>query len=146
MAYGIIFWGNSTNSSRIFKIQKRAIRIIMGHKSRDSCRDLFKELNILPFISQDIFSLLLFIVNNKNYFITNSENHSIHTRSSNNFHLPQANLAIYHKAVYYSGVKVFNNLPQDIKNISDNPKRFKRVLKHFLTTQSYTLEEYYSRR
>jgi hypothetical protein len=82
MAYGIIFWGNSTNSSRIFKIQKRAIRIIMGQKSRDSCRDLFKELKMLPFISQYIFSLLLFIVNNKNYFITNLENHNIHPRSS----------------------------------------------------------------
>ena len=146
MAYGIIFWGNSTNNPKIFKIQKRAIRIIMGRKSRDSCRNLFKELKILPFVSQYIFSLLLFVINNKNYFITNLENHSIHTRSSNNLHLPQANLAIYQKGVYYTGVKVFNNLPQDIKNISDNPKRFKRVLKHFLTTQSYyTMEEYYTR-
>jgi hypothetical protein len=131
MVYGIIFWGNSTNSSRIFKIQKTAIRIIMGRNSRHSCRDLFEELKILPFISQYLFSLLLCIINNKNYFITNSENHSMHTRSSNNFHLPQANLAIYQKDVYYSGVKVFNNLPQDTKDISDNPKRFKRVLKHF---------------
>jgi hypothetical protein len=146
MAYGIIFWGNSINSSKIFKIQKRAIRIIMGCKSRDSCRNLFKELKILPFVSQYIFSLLIFVINNKNYFITNSENHSIHNRSSSNFHLPQANLAIYQKGVYYAGVKVFNNLPQDIKNISDNPKRFKKVLKHVLTTQSYyTLEEYYTR-
>jgi len=32
--YGIIFWGNSTHSLKIFKIQKRAIRIIMG-RSRE---------------------------------------------------------------------------------------------------------------
>jgi hypothetical protein len=121
MAYGIIFWGNSTNNSKIFTIQKRAIRIIMGRKSRDSCRNIFKELKILTFISQYIFSLLLFVINNKNYSITNLENHSIHTISSNNLHVPQANLAIYQKGVYYAGVKVFNNLPQDIKNISDNP-------------------------
>jgi hypothetical protein len=131
MAYGIIFWGNSTHSSKIFKINKRAIRIIMGRRSRDACRNLFKELKIVPFISQYIFSLLLFINNNKNYFITNSESHTILTRSSNNLHVPQANLAIYHKGVYYSGVKVFNNLPQNIKNISENPKRFKRFFKHF---------------
>jgi hypothetical protein len=36
----------------------------MRHRSRDSFRNLFKELKILPFISQHIFSLLLFI-NNK---------------------------------------------------------------------------------
>jgi len=46
MSYGIIFWGNSTHSSKIFKIQKRAIGIIMGKRSRDSCRNFFKELKI----------------------------------------------------------------------------------------------------
>jgi hypothetical protein len=35
MIYGIIFWGNSTHSLKIFKIQKRAIRIIMGRRSRE---------------------------------------------------------------------------------------------------------------
>jgi len=35
MTYGIIFWGNSTHSSKIFKIQKRAIRILMGRRSRE---------------------------------------------------------------------------------------------------------------
>jgi hypothetical protein len=39
MLYGIIFWGNSTDSKIIFKMQKRAIRIITDSKNRDSCRD-----------------------------------------------------------------------------------------------------------
>jgi len=34
MTYGIIFWGYSTHSSKIFKIQKRVIRIVMGRRSR----------------------------------------------------------------------------------------------------------------
>jgi hypothetical protein len=36
MSYGIIFWGNSTDSTKIFKIQKRAIRIIIGCKNRET--------------------------------------------------------------------------------------------------------------
>jgi hypothetical protein len=60
MPYGIIFWGNSTHRSRIFKIQKRAVRIIMEQTSRDSCRNLFKELKILPLTSQYIISSLFF--------------------------------------------------------------------------------------
>jgi hypothetical protein len=36
--YGIIFWGNLTNISRVFKLQKKVIRIISGEGSRDSCR------------------------------------------------------------------------------------------------------------
>jgi len=32
MSHSLIFWGNSTNSKRVFKLQKQAIRIIMGAK------------------------------------------------------------------------------------------------------------------
>jgi hypothetical protein len=95
MSFEIIFWGNSYDSIKIFKMQKRVIRIIMGHGNRDCCRNLFKELKILPFISQYIFSLLIFVVNNRDEFLINSENHSINTRQGSNLHLPLANLDIY---------------------------------------------------
>jgi len=71
--YRIIFWGISSYSNSIFKLQKRSIRIIMGVGIKYSCRKFFKILNILPLISQYIFSLLLFVVNNKNQFQMNSE-------------------------------------------------------------------------
>jgi hypothetical protein len=41
MSYRLIFWGNSSHSSNIFKIQKTIIRIITGCRRRDSCRNLF---------------------------------------------------------------------------------------------------------
>jgi len=62
----IIIWGNSSYSNSIFKLQKRITGIIMGIGIRDSCREFFKLLNILPLIAQYIFSLGLFVVNNKN--------------------------------------------------------------------------------
>jgi hypothetical protein len=34
IAYGIIFWGNMPHSNNIFKLQKRAIRIIMNVDNR----------------------------------------------------------------------------------------------------------------
>jgi hypothetical protein len=48
LKYGIIFWGNAPLSMNIFKIQKRIIRIMSGSGKYDSCRDLFKKLQILP--------------------------------------------------------------------------------------------------
>jgi hypothetical protein len=30
MSYELIFWGNSTHSDDIFKLQKRILRVIMG--------------------------------------------------------------------------------------------------------------------
>jgi hypothetical protein len=50
MNYGI-FWGNSSHSDEIFKTQK-IIGIIMNSTKNASCRQLFKELKILPVQSQ----------------------------------------------------------------------------------------------
>jgi len=67
------------------------------------------------------------------------------TRQRNNLHLPQANLTIYQKGAYYTGIKIFNNLPLEITNVAGNQKKFKIALKKFLYTYSfYTLEEYFS--
>jgi hypothetical protein len=83
--YRIIFWGNSSYSNSIFKLQNRIIRIIKGADKRDSCNKLYNALNILPLISQYISSLLLFVVNNKNKFRMNSEIHSVNTRNNSGF-------------------------------------------------------------
>jgi hypothetical protein len=42
--YGIIFWGNSSNSRKIFTLQKKIIRVMVGAHPRTSCRRLFKNL------------------------------------------------------------------------------------------------------
>jgi len=46
---------------RIFRIQKRVIRSMVGVSSRMSCRQLFKELNILTLASLYIFEVTCFI-------------------------------------------------------------------------------------
>jgi len=44
----------------------------MNSGNKDSGRDLFKKLYILPLQSQYIFSLLMFVVKNKDFLKTNS--------------------------------------------------------------------------
>ena len=116
-----------------------------NHSDLISCRSLFKKLQILPLTSQYMLSLLMFVVQNKNLFLTNNENHNLDTRQRNNLYLPQANLTIYQKDAYYSGIKIFNNLPLKIKNVAGNKKKkkIKIALKKFLHSYSfYTIEEY----
>jgi hypothetical protein len=64
MKYGIIFGGNSLNSKMIFTLQKRTVRIIAGVKPRNSCRNLFMRLEMLPLPCEYIFTLMNFVVNN----------------------------------------------------------------------------------
>ena len=83
----------------------------MGLRSRDSCREHFKILKILPLKSQYILSLLLFVVDNMSYFKENTYIHGINTRTKSNLHPPLGNLSTYQKGAYYYGIKVFNGLP-----------------------------------
>jgi len=72
MSYGIIFWGTSHLSNNIFKTQKRIIRIITNKCKRDSCQQLYKQLQILTFPVQYIFSLLMFVIKYRDFFPSNS--------------------------------------------------------------------------
>jgi hypothetical protein len=54
----------------------------------------------LPFYSQYIFSLLLYVVNNTHLFTKEVHNHD--TRSANNFHVPITNLTKHQKRAHYA--------------------------------------------
>jgi hypothetical protein len=106
-----------------------------------SCRELFKKLNILPFYSQYIFSLLLFVVNNINMFTLNSTVYSVNTRHCSDLHLLAVHLTKVQKGIYYSGTKAFNSLPPGIKCLSNNIRRFKSTLKSFYLRSHFTLSK-----
>jgi len=46
VTYGLLFWRNTSNSIKIFRLQKKIIRIMMGCRNTDSCRKLFFNLEI----------------------------------------------------------------------------------------------------
>jgi len=113
---------------------------------RDTCRLLFDQLRILPLPSQYIYSLLLFVATNKKLFLLNSQIRDINTRHNNNLHLPSAGLTLVQKGVAYSGCKIYNHLPPQIKNISNNVTLFKSKLKKFLLWYAfYSVDEYYQK-
>jgi hypothetical protein len=72
---------------------------MMGCKNRASCRNLFRRLGILQLVSQYIFSLMLFVVENKHFF-----------------YIELRNLYQKYKGVHYMGIKIFNRLPPYLKD------------------------------
>jgi hypothetical protein len=109
----------------------------MKARNKDSCRPLFRHLNILPLYSQYIFSVSIFVVKNSDIFKFNSAIHSINTRQGFDLHFPSNKLAKVQKGVYYSGIKIFNNLPQGIRNVLNDITKFKQALKDFLLAGSF---------
>jgi hypothetical protein len=70
--------------------------------------DFFKRLNILPFYSQYMYSLLLLVAKNASKFVISNEIYMINTRHSATIHLPSVKLSKCKKGAYYMGIKLFN--------------------------------------
>jgi hypothetical protein len=85
ISYCIILWGNSPTMHKVFLVQKRILRIMLGLGPRCSCRSWFVKLDILPVPSLYIFLLIMFICDNPDNFKTNSLIHNFNTRSKINY-------------------------------------------------------------
>jgi hypothetical protein len=66
--YEIVFCSNSSNSWKIFALQKKIVRIMAGQQPRTSCKSQLKQLQILPVPCQYIFSVMNFTVSNQETF------------------------------------------------------------------------------
>jgi hypothetical protein len=110
MRSGTVFCGYSLDT-KIFLLQKKTIRIMMGVKHRESCRPTFITLNILSLASQYIISFMNFMINNLEQFTFNPLIYKKSMRHGRNLHVHQSHLAKRQKGIYYMSLKIFNSLP-----------------------------------
>jgi hypothetical protein len=63
LLYGIVAWGHSTkvNTTRIFALQKRAVRYTAGLNHLELCRNSFRNLKILTVYSLYILETILYV-------------------------------------------------------------------------------------
>jgi hypothetical protein len=103
-------------------------------------------MNILPLRSQYIYSLLKFVVKNREIFDINRDYYEINTRHNMDMHMNQVNLMKYGNGVFHMAVRVYTALPNEIKTTFRNINKFKQKtvhLKDFLYTNSfYTMNEF----
>jgi len=136
--YGIEFWGSSPLIEKVFKIQKNVLRRIYNLGWAESCRDTFFENKILTVPSLYIYMVLILTYNNiQSYSRPNKD-----SRHSNLLLYPKHKSAKFEKGAMYSGLKLFNKLPQQIKSCSTQ-RLFKSQLKQFLLSKVfYSVKEY----
>jgi hypothetical protein len=89
----------------------------------------------------------MFVVNNKELVVENLDLYATKTRNSLNLHVPLSNLTVFQKGPQYFGIKVYNSLPDYIKQLSENKNQFKKVLLQFLHFHSfYDIGEFFNYR
>jgi hypothetical protein len=79
----------------------------------------------------------MFVVKNRDLFKVNSDIHNISARHNNDFHLPPTQSKLFEKGVFYSGTKTYSHIPLTIRELSFDIKRFKRVQKRFIQSNSF---------
>jgi hypothetical protein len=82
-------------------------------------------------------------VNNLELFAINFNRKTPVIRNNINLYLPLAKLKLYQKGPEFMSIKLYNNLPGNIKLLSNNKKVFRKALLLFLHFHSfYSVDEF----
>lgn len=131
LVYAVPIWGSkSQRTTFLFKLQKKAVRVIFSLRRHQSCRDFFKGAKILTFPSIYILELLTFVKQNISLFtVTHDCIYSL--RGGCDLRLPKHKTSFFKRHAVYNGISMFNRLPSTLK-LEVDPLKFRRRLKALL--------------
>jgi len=132
------------SNRKIFTFQKRVIRVMAGVNSRTSCRQLFKELNILTLSSLYTLEVTCFLKSYCQSLELNANVHNHDMQRKMDIHIKSHRTNLHKNSVINMGSIIYNKLLDHLKEI-DSFKVFKRKLKLFLLLHNfYSVEEFLS--
>ena len=145
LSHGVSLWGSTypMYADPIFILQKRILKIITFNEVTVSSAPLFDSLQILKlsdlfklqvtsFVYEFLNSLAPILV--REYFTSIQSIHSIGTRQSKkgDLYALRCNTTQYElRSIHYSGVRIWNSLPVEIRN-SQSPPNFKKKMKAYI--------------
>lgn len=141
ISYGLLFWGSSCVTD-LFLLQKKALRCMLGLSRLDSCRPYFKSLKILTLTSLYVLAAACYIHGIRDSVPTHRDVHRHDTRNCNRMVVPQHRLQLSANGPLCMGIRVYNNLPSQIKHLPQ--KKFRSRLRSILVDLPfYDLKEFF---
>ena len=144
LTYGVEIWGGSARTERnsLISVQNKCVKFLIGG-GNDVLSDVYKCNNLLPFVDiHRFYTLLRFkrYLLNDHFFLVDKlsqmqHNHDHLTRFSTagNFTVHPINLSIYFNSFFHQGVKMYNDLPSNIKEVN-NLQSYRKLLKTHLAS------------
>jgi hypothetical protein len=129
--YFVIWPEGEGKSVKIFQLQKRVIHLLTGVHKLESCRHMFRKFQILSLASLYILEMLCFVKQYQGNLQQNFALHGHNTRNKFDLRTRYCSSVLYKRSVINMGIKLFNKLPIQIKQL-DNRNGFKRKAKNFL--------------
>jgi hypothetical protein len=144
LRYGVTLWGGDPEALRLFRLQKKVVRVICNVIRSTSCRELFKGLKILPLPCLYISEVVNQVKSNWKQTKLNKDVHFHYTRHNLDIHAQYCRTKLYKNNYENTGIKLFNKLPDSIKRLT-KPREFRRQLFRFLLQHVfYSVDEYMS--
>ena len=116
-------------------MHEKTIRIIEDASPRFLCRPIFQKLKILPVPSLYVYENILLVkksmCNKNTFFLKNEDIHPHNTRLKSDLFIQQCSTSLCQNGALHTGIKLYNNLPIQIKHM-DKLNSFKSALKAYL--------------
>lgn len=133
--YGILLWGVSSSMGEVFRLQRRAIRVLCGVHFQEDCKPLFRSRKIMTIPSTFILTSLMYMHTNKGNATRNLHYHDYNTRGNNNLVVPYHRVNKSQHTTNYLAVKFYNRLPTRLQEL--NTSQFKKTIRNLLIEKAY---------
>lgn len=126
-------FGSARYMKKIFALQCEAVSLI--YKPRDGSDNCFKQCKVFTVYSLAIYNTMKFCIE-KN--LLPDPKHSVYnTRNADKLPIPAVKKESFRRSLAYTGAKILNWLPEDLKTDIERPIFFRR-LKAYLLDQAFT--------
>ena len=141
LSYCILAWGNTPICAQLFKLQRRAIRVLGGLGYADDCRAVFIDRGILTLPSQFVLECVIYGQQHCSSYRANSHFHDHDTRGRHNIRLDRCRLTRTQRGTDQICKALYNKLPPGARNLTN--ASLKRQLKSYLCKKAfYSLDEF----
>ena len=149
MDYCLTVWGSTSKYQldRILRLQKRAARIILDMPPDTPSMPLFEKLGWLTVHERLEFNKAVLLYKSTHdltpsyisdlFEFHSSQNYNVRSASNNNMLIKRHNSKIFEKSLQYEGPRLWNSLPQPIRNSQSLPT-FKTAMSNFIISKRNT--------
>ena len=116
-AYALATWGHTTHLPRIFKLQRKAIRIISNVNYREDVRQYYVEHGILTVPSLYVYQCLVNVKTRIESYTKNRDHHCYNTRQGDDICLDFRRINKSRNSINYYGPQFYNCLPDNIASL-----------------------------
>ncbi|KAG8317649.1 hypothetical protein J6590_022994 [Homalodisca vitripennis] len=108
-----------------------------GLGPRESCRNIYKDWKLLTVASIYILETIMYSITKDP--LKQSHLHNHYTRQAEDYSLPVHRTVIFGKKLSYARLKLFNKLPQHVKEYlkDHNPRAMKKTLQSWLQDKAF---------